>query len=210
MPIGVVVSMGPLEERTYGFSCVQPSMSSSDAERGRCLAATVLLRLFLLRQKKNNASNAANASAPKVHPRTIGRMLELPPLLLAVGDVVAPCAAADELCEPVEDALEVPEEVLDLFEEVDEADVLEVDETVDRLDVAAALAEDDELDVSVVLEDDVVLEVVVALELLVAELGLPSAEVTSVKIEPASDRSELNKFPCAATVVASKATTAGL
>lgn len=82
-----------------------------------------------------------------------------------------------------------------------------VEEAVDKIEEAAAVAEEVVLEEVAVLvselEEDV-LEVVVALGLVVAVLVLPIAEVTTVKIDPASDRRELNIF-CPAAVDANKA-----
>jgi len=132
------------------------------------------------RQRYNRARKEARARAPNVHPRTIGNVFELPPLLLlAAGDELADWAAFAA----VDDGLEVVEEALD------------------KLDDAAAVGEEIVLE-EVVLESE--LEVVAALELVVALFVFPIAEVTAVKTDPASDRRELKTF-CPTTVVAHRA-----
>lgn len=136
-PRVLVRSVGPLKEFLWCFSRSQMSEPSSLGERERFLAATLDFLLRRLRQRKHKPINAANARAPSVQPRTIGRMLELPLpplLLLCVDDAAAAdaleaddCAAAELVGVDAADA-----RVADV-DKVDDAadDVTEVEELED-------------------------------------------------------------------------------
>ena len=184
MTAGLLKDSGPLNDETLGFSCRHDSTSSSSGGMDRCLTSVFRLRL-LRRHNHNRARNAASANAPSVQPKTIDNVFELPPppLLLTAAN-----------------ALELAD-VVGLVEADDDNDVAE-----EGPEVMAGLEEADELDADVALE----LEVAVASEPelcdvdvaeldVVAVVGCPSTDVTSVNIDRASENIEPRKSDCALT-----------
>lgn len=139
MPRDLVRSVGPLKEFLWVFSRFQTSDSSSLLFRSRRLAAAFDF-LARRRQKNIKAKNAANARAPRVQPRTIGSVLEPPPLpvlAVVVDDAPAALAAEDAAIEVVgidaADALKA--DVEEELEELDVEELVDVEEEV--LDVEA-------------------------------------------------------------------------